>query len=236
MFLNIYEREILKKINLKEIATIVDLLIYLNQKYELQSDVNKDDYTPYMRLNDKYYIVDNKQAEKMVNDIRSIYSLCETLSRNGMLNFIGISPLERSPIYMLIDNYHRIIPPDLLVLTIKENYEKRIIVNEKLDVFIRNNYKTIEEMYMEDEKKQRKRAETRMTIIAIVSILASVITTILGYITYSNEREVYIKNESIIEKPLPIIIDNLDELENIIKKHIQNIEKEQSPRAMDGAE
>ena len=239
MKLNVFEKEIIKKINLNEIASIADIQDYLNTKYEIKIGTNNGANFSDIKHGSDVFILNKEQEDIIINDITNIYSLCGKLGIYGMLSIITVPPKRGFYNYIISDKNHlieKITPATSLNSMLRDYYNKRIIINDNLDEFIRNNYKTTEEKEIEDERNQRKRAELWTRIIAIISILASIFMAVFGYITYSNEREVYIKNESIIDKPLPIIIDNLDELENIIKKHIQNIEKEQIPRAMDGAE
>lgn len=145
-------------------------------------------------------------------------ALCNRLCSFGLIEKVNSVPSEIPALvtvgdlglYKYVQNCHDIW---------SANSGFTIVPTHELSVFVENNFMTDDELEREErrgelqgEKIARKRSELITIVIAIMSMIVSVVLAYFNYKTYSNERRVYVENFSKFKSPIEVkVVDGFDD-------------------------
>jgi hypothetical protein len=191
--------------------------------------INKVSY--YINTNDDMYPINYHEEDEVLSEVAHFYSICEYLNVNKYINIINI-PSRKRKIYFLAfignskndDEFTEHYTADLNINKLIIEYSsKRIFSTPELTEYIKNGYKTRDDIELKSEKDQRKKAEKWTRILAIASIIVSILITLFNFSTYKNSREVTLTNDSIFKDPITVKIKNINEIINRIENYQKNI-------------
>jgi hypothetical protein len=219
MYFSDEQTKLLDFISQKDKTTIYEILVSVYEYNIITIDVND-------RIKNKnVHPIDQQEDNDVLLRIAKIYSFCEYLQQLKLINIY-----DTGDIYMYNDineffnkNSSGYGHSGLINKKLKDYSALIIIPFKSLNLFIKNGYKTSEELELLEERKSRKSAELFTKIIAIFSIIVSLFTIIFNYITYSKEREMIIKNPGEIN--YPVEIKNIEKYIELQEKYILKIEE-----------
>ncbi len=161
--------------------------------------------------------------DKLVDALSDFDFFIQKLATYHLVGKVNIGIHQDKILYYITDNIctHR---PSRVNNTIALLYGViQLSVASELEVFIRNDYKTGEEIEKQKDEAYKNESLKVTRRIAYISICASVIisllTTILNIITYNNNRNVTIKS---IETPITLSLPtNITTTPQLVNKNLQ---------------
>lgn len=218
MILTEEEKQIINNIENGNIRKFADYMPYAFAHFEPLKNIDYNHTKEYVTEKRRYWFtVDNsflglKNETKLAalqNEVSSFIALIKTLEEHKLIFTLTVE----SPIFpaILFFSEHKNmyifkhIPLNTIIFEFKN---LNIFPTPQLTSFIENNYQTDIEYFNYVESKDRKKSHNLTIYIAAFSILVS---AILNYFLYNNNREVHINNS----EPTQIEIKSIDT--NLIK-------------------
>ena len=213
-------KELIMKLNSGEISSIADYVEFEDRSAERISvsfvewfNIKYASYT--LIANEKEYLVRLHQFKQLLNFLVSNNLLIElSIGEPRNIFFLSQKRLPQS-----VTGESRSVG-EFVVPEIQDLYSKlkdaKYVASDELSLYVINDYRTHQEIVENDrrnelaEEKRRNLGSERTTkIIAIASLLVSLVaagTGIVGLITYTTTRDVVVKNLESLPKPLEVRI------------------------------
>ena len=140
--------------------------------------------------NDNVFLLNDENISLI--ELQKFISLVERLKDLKYIQEIKSTPQKVPPIFSKSKRFSGKPKPDNNILITLSPYQENIFIpNPELSIFIRNNFKTTDELRLEQSQKETR----RLAYFAIFSsIFIAISTTLFNFLTYTNERVVIIKN------------------------------------------
>ena len=141
-------------------------------------------------------IVDKEYEMEIFQRIQLFIDLTKRLRREGLLLIEKIKDkLNRNIPSVFYDRKNTTDNISYIIhQIIISNYFEKYFPSPSLHEFIKYNYKNLEERRIDDEIKDRKRAQKLTILVAVLSIIASVLSAWFHYSINTQERNVTIEN------------------------------------------
>jgi len=224
------QKKIIETIAEKRITNVYDLLckgimdiIKIPDKkdttIEIKTPIEITKYLPY-------YYPSEAESDEILIKIANIDCLCKTLQNKGIIYICNTDLKLNIPIFFIEIDGKNIVEQRINDF-LKRFDDTIILAAPVLYDFIKNDYKTTEEIELISEREARKSAEQFTKGIAIFSIIVSLIigigTTIFSYLTNTKEREMIIKNPGEIN--YPVEIKNIDKFLEMQENNLQKMDE-----------
>jgi len=213
-------KQLIDKLNSGEISSIADYVEF----EDFSADRISESFVEWFNIKDAIYTLVRNGNEYLVR-LHQFKQLLTYLVSNNLL--IESSIGERRNIYFLaqkrlptfVKGEMRSVG-EFVIPEIQDLYAKlkdaKYIASDELAIYIRNDYRTHQEILENDrrnelaeEKRRNLRSEKTTKIIAVASLLISLVaagTGIVGLITYTTTRDVVVRNLESLPKPLDVRI------------------------------
>jgi len=177
---------------------------FLNKYGELTQEVSQGNYfvanTPF---NNGSIVYVPKDRNLTFTRLKEFVSLWDRLQVMGLIYTVSLD-LKGKPLFPL---FERNLSPDTAMLSIiHERLLKEIVTLPELTDFTARGFLTTEEYFLQEENRDRKKAQRLTLIIAVVSIAATFISALFQYFTYTTDRNVVIKNAHAFSDTTKVII------------------------------
>jgi hypothetical protein len=179
---------------------------FLNEYGELTKEKTKgNSYVGHTSFSKDTIVNVPKNRVLTYTRLKEYVSLWDRLQNMGLIYTISLD-LQHQEIFPLFTTN---LDPDTAMLSIiREHNQKEIIPLPDLPDFVVRGYMTTEEYFLHEENHDRKKAQRLTVIIAIISIVAALLSSLFQYLTYTTERQVIIKNQSAFPDTTKVILLN----------------------------
>jgi hypothetical protein len=204
MYLSDFDKEIIQAILNKKCITVDSFLLQYGD-LEKKSNNNVHHMGNYYEFQPGTIIYVPRDPLSALAKLRQFLSLWDKLEKLGLIYTTSTPPkgLRLFPVFTA-----DLQPNQDFLSSIHKFHEKEIVAFYELQEFISRGYLTEDEYYRREENSDRKKAQYLTIAIAVISILATIITTIFQYYTYTNEHYVYIKNAQAFQDTAKVRIVN----------------------------
>ena len=223
------EKKIIKSVVSGE---IYDLQSYLSVMVPLKEEINT--WGSFMGGNvsvmqgENVKMVEGEDA--LVRELSFFIALCCKLQSVQLLQVLENATTKVVPKMLMRQPVGASIPSKISNLFAKNMHFEIVPFNE-LNQFIADDFLTVEERNLQDERNAREEAQKTTVIVAIVSLLISTATSVgvtyFNYKTYSTERKVSISNLDVIKYPIPVsITESPNQVEGATKSSNSALKRE----------
>lgn len=203
------EKEIIKSVASGE---IYDLPSYLSVRVPLKEETNT--WGHFMGGNVSIGQGENvkmvKDEDVLARELSFFIALCYKLQSVQLLQVLENATTKAVPKMLMRQGSIGASVPAKISNLFAKNMHFEIVPFNELNQFIADDFLTVEERNLQDERKAREEAQKTTVIVAIVSLLISTATSVgvtyFNYKTYSTERKVSISNLDVIKYPIPVSI------------------------------
>lgn len=213
MHLSEFQKNITKSIISRDVYDIESFL----QKYcDLDKTQNKGGtfVTTYGNYDNQIQVYIAKDEETALRKIKEFITLWKTLEKIDLLFSIS-KTRKRSyvlPIFTTNNPPSPTAPFDEMLAIIKDYDFKEIVFTPELEKFVERNFLTSDEYEKEQERLDRIESQKLTRKIAYItitiSVIISLITALLNFLTYTNDRNVRITNKNIFQDTIRVEIMN----------------------------
>ncbi len=152
-------------------------------------------------------LIENEDA--LARELSFFIALCYKLQSFQLLQILENAIFKAMPPMLMRQPGGMNIPSKISNL-FSNNKHFEIVPFNELNQFIEDDFLTVEERNLQDERNARESAQKTTIVVAIVSLLISTVTSVgvtyFNYKTYSTERKVSISNLDTIKYPISVSI------------------------------
>lgn len=200
-------------------GVIYDLDIFLKVFFEYDDERCVGGYIgDYYEFKNEHNVLVIKNKDELINKTAEFISLVEFLKSNNLVHVIrkNVSQTNVFPLFYKKTPNSSPEPFHKFFQMAKNYYDKEILPLPGIHSFMERNYKTTEEYNAELEKKDRQDSQKLTRKIAYItislSIIVSLVTFSLNYLTYRTERNVKITNTKDFKDT--VFVKTLDNTDN----------------------
>ena len=191
------------------------------------------DLTPAMNTTGSYYRVMYKFEQNSrvyipkdpavaLSRLKEYVSLWDKLQKSGLIYSSSLDPKGQNLFPIFGPNMK---PDDKILSILKDYHENEIVPFPDLNDFVARGYLTTEEFFLQEENRDRKRAQKLTLYIALISIAATLLSSLFQYLTYTTDRTVLIKNPRAFADTTKIIILNQGRVKTDSVNHMAETKK-----------
>jgi len=196
-----------------------EIVSFLNEYGELTQEISQGNYSIASHsFSNGSTVYVPKDRELTFTRLKEYVSLWDRLQVMGLIYTVSLDLKGKS----LFPLFRSATSPDTAMLSIiYEHLKKEIFTLPELSAFAARGFLTTEEYFLQEENRDRKKAQRLTLIIAVISIAATFLSALFQYFTYTTDRNVVIKNANAFSDTTKvIIIDTKPLLKDTL--HIQN--------------
>nr|WP_321239408.1 hypothetical protein [uncultured Tolumonas sp.] len=209
------EKDIILKICNKEVQCFRDFLLLCCSLTKVENN-GQIIFENGGVLSEGHDVLLVKSINNLVSKQHLFISLCNRLQSLGFIDKV-YSALINKPSLLTYSETTKYNSANECENIYHKNGDFHITPTHELLEFINNNFMTNDEIEqqirkseLKSEQNARKRSELITVFIAILSMIVSIALSYFNYMTYSNERKVYIENMSNLQSPIKVEIINKD--------------------------